>query len=206
MSTVTVIALLDTTCTLEASASWVSPLLEPNCVPVSDRNLGLIHVHAGFAVNINMGPYENGPLAGGGLGLSLLGICSSGPCEHQTGTFIVEPIDTAQADNLLKSHPIITAKGALKSEARWLVTGQAQFRVRLVDSGTVDISVLPSPRMDPAMYTILADPLRNGVAPKCEDWHSVNFCNRARVEDRARLAQIAVLSGDSAMTSVDRYF
>lgn len=206
VSTSTVVARQDTACTLGASTLWVSPLVEPNCVPVADPNLDLIHVHAGFAANIDMGPYENGPLPGGGLGLSLLGICSSGPCEHQTGTFIVEPIDTAQADNLLKSHPIITAKGALKFEARWLVTGQAQFRVRLVDSGTVDISVLPSPRMDPAMYTILADRLRNGVARKCEDWHSATFCNDARVEDRARLAQIAVLSGDSAMSSVDRYF
>jgi hypothetical protein len=142
-----VIVRQDTGCILEPSMSWVDLVVEPACDTITDRTQNLTHVYPGFVISMDMGPYENGPLpdfgAGGNL-WTLAGVCETGPCEHQFAQrFIVEPVDEAQAHTLLKKLPSVSVKGTLEFESRWYVTGEAHFRLRVLDSGTIDLSKVP---------------------------------------------------------------
>lgn len=204
LATSDVITLQDTRCLGSlASGSWVSPQLDPSCRNLANHpSENQSHVHAGFAINIDMGPNENGPLPGGGDGITRQGECSIGPCEHQSGTFVVEALDAVEAQELLAALPAITPQGVLEFETRRQVTGEARFRVRLEDSGSIDISTLPSPKMDPTGTYVLAD------APGriCEQWHSNAFCDAARQHDQQRLDDIKVLASATVLSSPDLYF
>jgi hypothetical protein len=225
LATSTVTVSQDTTCLHEARLQWISPLENPSCNRAQDAHQEQTHAHSAFARDINMGPYENGPLQSGlgptdpytdkpyfvgGQGVTLQGICPDGlPCEHQSGHFLVEPLDAAQAHKVFKQLPTIDELGTLQFESRWLVTGEAKFRVRLVDSGTMHPTQLASfehLKMDPTMTTVLSDPVENGVIRKCKDVHNQTYCDSLRSHDSRALSLVARAANISAMTSPDLYF
>jgi len=201
LSAAQVIVGQDTTCEASSLASWTSPLSQPSCRHLANPTQNLTHEHNGFATAISMGAYEDGPLPGGGPGqLSVQGVCSSGPCEHQSGIFTVEPLDPVQAGVLFKTLPRVTATGTLQFEARWLMNGESTFRISLRDSGTIDMTVVPGVKMDPSMTFYLPE------TERCTLLHSASFCQAARDHDQARLDLIATLQGDDALTSPQALF
>ena len=201
LSTVHVIAGQDTACEASSSASWIPPLSQPSCRHLTNPTQDMTQKHVQFAATISMGAYEDGPLPGGGPGqLSVQGLCGTGPCEHQSGIFTVEPLDPVQASMLFKVLPSITPTGTLQFEARWLVVGEARFRVSLKDSGTIDMTQVPNPKMDPSMTFLLPD------TERCEELHSLSFCRAARDHDQARLDLLAVLVAGDALNSTELQF